>query len=160
MIVEDLIKTHGGHSNAVNAMGTQFHFAKDGIHALCDTPGLTQIFGCPAVQIGTQKRPYSEAERAHQAQYNGGKPHPWEDIIWVSYKVDWSSVSGKNIPGTDLVELRCVSSNSLSDATISLLAVSRQKGVVSILKTSYWRSDKDDAPQWRKRLFQEFAAIA
>jgi hypothetical protein len=157
-VIDSLIKTHGGHSNAVNAMGTLLHFSEDGVHVLCDTPGLSKIFGCPAVVVGCQKRPYSEAEIAHQTRYNGGKPYGWEDILWVCYKVDWSGVSGKGIPGTDLVEVRCVSSNSLSDATISLIAVSRQKGVVSILKTSYWRSDRNDAPEWRKRLFQEFGA--
>lgn len=147
-----------GHSHAIkNHHGDRFLFAKELNIVLCDNPGKTSIFGCPAVRVGWQKRSYSEAERAWQEEYNEGKPNEWDNIIWAVYQVDWTKFTGDVIPGTALLEGGCQSSTGLSDATIYRFAVDVEDNkVVSYTSTSCWVEDRDDIPCWHKALFQKY----
>lgn len=152
--------TDTAHSNAVtNHDDDRFLFAAGQNIVLCNNPELTTVFGCPAKRIGFKKRPFNEAEKAHQQEYNNGKPEAWDNGIWAVYQVDWTQFDGDPIPGTNLREGGCISSGGLSDATISRFAVDRELNqVVSYTKTSYWVSDKHDIPNWHKALFQKYPA--
>lgn len=144
-------------SNPARAMGTQFLFAKDSNIVLSDDPGLKTIFGCPAQRVKYACRPWNQAEIEFRNKQNDGKLESWEKNIWAWYEVDWTKVKGNKIPGTNLIEKSCQSCNSLSDASIYYLAVDPEKNqVVSYTSTTYWVSDKDDIPNWRKRLFQKY----
>ena len=117
-------------------------FDRDG-HVLSDNPGLTCIFGCNCTLVG----------------YKRQSTH-YKNLIMCVYSVEWSKFRGDPIPGTHLFEGGCVSSNSLRDATIVRIAVDKTCGVVSILSTSYWVSDKNDIPDWRKGLFQHYCTLS
>lgn len=149
--------TNTAHSNPVCTYEDQFLFAKGTNIVLSDNPGLETIFGCPAIRVGWSKRPWNESEIWWQNTYNNGKPQDHENKIWCVYSVDWSQFSGDFIPGTLLLEGGCVSSNNLSDASIYRFAVDAAKNeVVSYMSTSYWVSDRDDVPEWRKALFNKY----
>lgn len=145
------------HSRPITNGKHQFLFAKAINLVLADQVGLDTIFGCPAKQLGAKKRPYNKAEIEWQKEYNEGKPREWENILWTVYEVDWTEFRGKLIAGTDLRKGGCVSSHSLSDASIYKFAVSTEKNlVVSYMSTTYWASDKNDVPNWEKALFQKY----
>ena len=143
--------------SAVNHAGDRFLFGKGVNIVLSDNPGLNSIFRCPAKRVGYRKRPFNEAERAHQERCNEGKPYPWDNKLFAVYEVDWTQFKGDVIAGTRLQEGGCVSPGGLSDASIYAFAVDVVAGiVVSSTATSYWASDKHDLPRWRKSLFQKY----
>jgi hypothetical protein len=143
--------------SAVNHAGDRFFFGKGVNIVLSDNPGLSSIFGCPANRVGHRKRPFNEAERAHQERYNEGKPYPWDNKVFAVYQVDWTQFKGDVIAGTRLQEGGCVSPGELSEVTIYVFAVDVVAGiVVSSTCSSYWASDKYDIPNWRKSLFQKY----
>ena len=121
---------------------------------LAQSPGLTHIFGCPAKQGKRKKYPLPLESWMTDG---GSEPPQYTKDFWYSYKVDWSCVDGERITDTDLVKIEVVSSGGLSDATISIMAVHPDKGVVSICFTSYWVEDGHDVPRWEHRLRQQWA---
>ena len=141
--------------SVVNHAGDCFFFAEGVNIVLSDNPGLSTIFRCPAKRVGYCKRPFNEAERAHQKRYYEGKPR--DNKLYAVYEVDWKQFKGSAIAGTRLQEGGCVSPGGLSDAAICAFAVDGEAGiVVSYTHTSYWASDKHDLPRWRKSLFQKY----
>ena len=118
----------------VNAMGSTLVF--DGLRIYSQESGKTTIWGIPVEQIG-----YKKIENEIFAAYQAQGDSPFAQV-------------GEPLPRTILRVSGCVSSSSLSDATIYKLAFHPQKGVVSRCATSYWVSDRDDIPNWKHRLLQ------
>lgn len=155
-----ILLTDTNHSNPVHTMnGDAFLFVKGENLVLSDNPGLTSIFGCPAKVVSYKKRTWNKAELWWAETYNDSKPT--ENKIWAVYKVDWTQfTTNKEIAGTSLLKGSCVSSNSLSDASIALFAVDvKNNKVVSYTHTSYWKSDANDESNWEKSLFQRFGKV-
>lgn len=152
-----ILLTDTNHSNPVyNMNGDAFLFVNGENLVLSDNPSLSTIFGCPAKIVSYKKRTYNKAEDWWFDTYNENKPNK----IWAVYKVDWTKFTGKGIAGTNLIKGSCVSSNSLSDASIALFAVDVENNkVVSYTHTSYWKSDANDESNWEKSLFQRFAKL-
>lgn len=146
-----------GHNVIVSGRGgISFIFGKKSSVVLANEPGLTTIAGFPCKQGKRKRYPVTPEELAHQKKYGG---YDRTDTIWYSYQVDWSSPpeGAKTISDTDLVEVTYVSSNSLSDASIYVVAIQPKVGAVSICVTSYWVEDKHDVPRWERRLREKYS---
>jgi hypothetical protein len=149
------------HSNPIS-----FHYAPDILLAadgmvLCLEKQDT-FFDCPATFIRWVKRPYNDAERWHHDTYSSGKPPDHHNRLWAVHRVDWTGIQGTPVVGTELVYQQAISSTSLSDASIALIAFSKS-GPVDYVHTSYWVEDRNDSPNWLNYLARKFgveAAIA
>lgn len=118
----------------VNAMGATLIF--DGLRVYSQESGEATIWNIPVEQIG-----YKKIENKIFAAYQAQGEAPFAQV-------------GESLPGTVLRITGCVSSNSLSDATIYKVAFHPEKGAVNLCVTSYWVSDKNDVPRWKHSLLQ------
>jgi hypothetical protein len=79
--------------------------------------------------------------------------------IYGCYNIDWSKVEGDALDWTNLTIVRVQSGNDLSCATLTYLAVDKERQlVVAKLVTDFWASSRNDYPNWVQMLRNEYPA--
>ena len=141
-------------------MATIFLFKDEFI--LSEDPELKKFYGIPVTPLGQAERHELEDEGL---KYSIKQDKPCLGVLtslkannqwllskaWFKYQVDWKRVKGEPIPGTSLIQIEACSGPEL-DCIITCVAINPSAGPVDSFVTNRWVSNKNDIPNWHKRL--------